>query len=102
MTEVAIIVRYQAIAGNRDQVTALLSRHTAATRAEPGNLDFVALRSTEDPDAFVLYERYTDREAFEAHLASPHFQGIAVAQIRPLLRDRILEFQEVIAPQDEP
>jgi quinol monooxygenase YgiN len=102
VTEVAIIVRYQAIAGNGDQVAALLSRHTAATWAEPGNLDFVALRSTEDPDAFVLYERYTDREAFEAHLASPHFQGIAVAQIRQLLRDRILEFQEVIAPQDEP
>ena len=102
MTEVAIIVRYQAMAGRGDEVAALLARHTTATRAEPGNLDFVALRSTEDSDAFVLYERYSNREAFEAHLASPHFQGIAVAQIRPLLRDRILEFQEVIAPQDEP
>jgi quinol monooxygenase YgiN len=79
VTEVAIIVRYQAIAGNGDQVAALLSRHTAATRAEPGC-----------------------REAFDAHLASPHFSDIAVARIRPLLRDRILEFQEVIAPLDEP
>ena len=50
MTEVAIIVRYQAIAGNGDQVATLLSRHTAATRAEPGCRDFVALRGTEDPD----------------------------------------------------
>jgi quinol monooxygenase YgiN len=98
VTEVAIVVRYQAIAGNGDQVAALLSRHTTATRAEPGNLDFVALRSTEDPDAFVLYERYTDREAFEAHQASPHFEGIAVAQIRPLLSDRTVEFCQVVEP----
>ena len=102
MTEVAIIVRYQANAGNGDQVAVLLSRHTAATRAEPGCRDFVALRGTEDPDSFVLYERYESREAFDAHLARPHFSDIAVARIRPLLRDRILEFQEVIAPLDEP
>jgi len=53
-SEVAIVVRYQAMEGKGDEVAALLARHTAATRAEPGNLDFVALRSTEDPDAFVL------------------------------------------------
>ncbi len=95
---VAIVVRYQAMAGKGDEVAALLARHTAATRAEPGNLDFVALRSTEDPDAFVLYERYTGPEAFEAHQASPHFEGIAVAQIRPLLSARSVEFCQVIEP----
>ena len=86
MTEIAIIVHYQAMAGKGDQVAGLLGRHTAATRAEAGCRDFVALRGTEDPDSFVLYERYDSREAFEAHQASPHFEGIAVAQIRPLLR----------------
>ena len=60
-SEVAIVVRYQAMEEKGDEVAALLARHTAATRAEPGNLDFVALRSTEDPDAFVLYERYSSR-----------------------------------------
>ena len=98
MTEVAIIVRYQAIAGNGDQVAALLSRHTAATRAEPGCRDFVALRGTEDPDSFVLYERYDSAEALLAHQASPHFEGIAVAQIRPLLSERTLRFCQVIEP----
>lgn len=96
MSEIAIIVRYQAEAGKGDQVAALLGRHSAATNAEPGCVDFVALRSTEDPDSFVLYERYASREAFEAHQASPHFEGIAVAQIRPLLADRTFEFCQVI------
>ena len=97
-SEVAIVVHYQAMAGKGDEVAVLLARHTAATRAEPGNLDFVALRSTEDPDAFVLYERYASQEAFAAHQASPHFEVIAVAQIRPLLSNRTIEFCQVIAP----
>jgi quinol monooxygenase YgiN len=97
-TEVAIVVYYQAMAGKGDEVAALLARHTAATRAEPGNLDFVALRGTEDPDSFVLYERYASQEAFEAHQASPHFAGIAVAQIRPLLAERRFEVRQVVQP----
>src|SRR5690242_4790999 len=96
--EVAIVVRYQAMVGKGDEVAALLARHTAATRAEPGNLDFVALRGTEDPDSFVLYERYESADAFKAHQASPHFEGIAVAQIRPLLAERRLEVRRVVQP----
>jgi len=96
--EVAIIVHYQAMAGKGDEVAALLSQHTAATRAEPGCHDFVALRGIEDPDSFVLYERYESREAFEAHLASPHFEGIAVARIRPLLAERTVEHRQVVRP----
>ena len=97
-SEVAIVVRYQAMAGKGDEVAALLAQHVAASRAEPGCVDFVALRTTEDPDAFVLYERYSSREAFEAHTASPHYEGIAVAQIRPLLSDRTVEFCQVVEP----
>ena len=96
--QVAIVVRYQAMEGKGDEVAALLARHTAATRAEPGNLEFVALRSFEDLDAFVLYERYADSDAFEAHTASPHYAGIAVAQIRPLLSNRTVDFCQVIEP----
>ncbi len=98
MEEVALIVHYQARPGMGDEVAALLARHTAATRAEPGNLDFVALRGTEDPDSFVLYERYSSADAFKAHQASPHFEGIAVAQIRPLLAERRLEVRQVVQP----
>ena len=101
MEEVALIVHYQALAGRGDEVAALLARHTAATRAEPGNLDFVALRGTEDPDSFVLYERYSSADAFKAHQASPHFEGIAVAQIRPLLAERRLEIRRVVEPDGD-
>jgi quinol monooxygenase YgiN len=61
----------------------------------------VALRGTEDPDSFVLYERYESADAFKAHQASPHFEGIAVAQIRPLLAERTLRFCQVIEPDGD-
>jgi quinol monooxygenase YgiN len=98
MEEIALIVHYQALPGKGDQVAGLLAKHSAATRAEAGCLDFVALRGTEDPDSFVLYERYDSAGAFKAHQASPHFEGIAVAQIRPLLAERRLEYRQVIEP----
>ena len=98
MDEVALIVHYQARPGKGDQVAGLLARHSAATRAEAGCLDFVALRGTEDRDSFVLYERYSSQDAFQAHQASPHFEGIAVARIRPLLAERRLEVRQVVAP----
>ena len=46
----------------------------------------------------MLYERYSSADAFEAHQASPHFEGIAVAQIRPLLSERTLRFCQVVEP----
>jgi quinol monooxygenase YgiN len=98
MEEIALIVHYQALPGKGNEVAGLLAQHTAATRAEPGCRDFVALRGTEDPDSFVLYERYDGDEAFKAHQASPHFAGIAVARIRPLLAERRLEYRQVIEP----
>ena len=75
-----------------------ISAGARGARAEPGCRDFVALRGTQDPDSFVLYERYESEEAFKAHQASPHFEGIAVAQIRPLLAVRRLEVRRVVEP----
>jgi quinol monooxygenase YgiN len=98
--QVALVVHYQAAPGNGDEVAALLARHSAATQAEPGCRAFTALRLEASPDSFVLCERYASREAFDAHVASPHYQNIAVARIRPLLSDRTVEFCQVIEPDD--
>ena len=96
---ILIVVKFKTKPAWSDRWPELVAAFTAATRAEPGNLDFVALRGTEDPDSFVLYERYESDEAFKAHQASPHFEGIAVAQIRPLLAERRLEVRRVVQPR---
>ncbi len=92
------MARYLAGDGNGDRVAELLARHAEATLAEPGCLEFVPLRGTSNPLEFVLYERYADRAAFDAHRASPHFEGIARDQIRPLLADRSADIFEPVRP----
>ena len=96
--DVALVVHYQALPGKGAEVAALLSEHAAATQAEPGCLAFVALRSAQDPDAFVLYEHYNDPAALDAHIASPHYLNIARNQIRPLLAERTVEQHVPIVP----
>jgi quinol monooxygenase YgiN len=100
--EFTIVARYQVRAGHGDEVALLLGPHIAATRAEPGCLEFTALRSTEHPDAFVLYERYASREAFDAHRATPHFETIVQAKIVPLLDDRAFDFYEAVPAAQDP
>ena len=53
-----------------------------ASRAEDGCLDYTFARDLADPNVLVLFERWRDREALAAHMASPHmaeFQKIMAA-----------------------
>jgi quinol monooxygenase YgiN len=59
-----------------------------ASRAEPGCLEFSVYREIDDPRAFLLYERYTHEEAFQAHRRTPHFGDIIERQVAPLLEVR--------------
>ena len=45
----------------------------ASVRDEPGCLRFDVCSVGSDENRFVLYELYTDAEAFAAHKAAPHF-----------------------------
>ena len=61
---------------------------------EPGCRQFDVCTDPARPNAVFLYERYADRAAFEAHLASAHFRAfdaavggmIAAKSVRTLLR----------------
>ena len=94
-----VIARYRAHPGRGDEVAAVLRRHVAATRAEPGCIQFDASRSTEHPDEFVLYEKYVDEAAFDAHRASPHFAEYILGKVVPMLAERAWQRYDEVAPQ---
>ena len=57
----------------------------------PVDRGFVVARSyqaVDDPRAILLYERYTDEDAFQAHRRTPHFREIVEQQVVPLLDER--------------
>jgi quinol monooxygenase YgiN len=93
-----VIARYQAQTGMGDLIALTLAKHVAATRTEPGCVQFVAYRARENRDQFVLYEQYVDDEAFEAHRKTPHFATYVEGTIAPLLSERRAERYDEIGP----
>src|SRR4051812_20365732 len=96
MAELQVIARYTVQPGNEDAVVALLRELAEASRAEPGNLSFVAHRSLDDPREIVLLERYASRDAFAAHRESRHFQELVLGRIVPLLDSRVVETYDAV------
>jgi quinol monooxygenase YgiN len=95
---VTVIAQYKASPGAGDEVAAVLALHVAATRAEPGCLEFTAYRSREATDRFTLHERYVDEEAFQAHRATPHFAEYIEGRVVPLLEERSWQRVEEVRP----
>ena len=96
MPELQVIARYTISAGNEDEVHALLPKLAEASRTEPGNVSFVAYRELDDDRQVVLLERYASRHAFAAHRETPHFKGLVLGRIAPLLDRRVVETYDVL------
>jgi len=54
--------------------TAMIENARTSRADEPGCRQFDVCIDPARPNAVFLYERYDDRAAFEAHLASTHFK----------------------------
>jgi autoinducer 2-degrading protein len=78
----SLIVQMEVRPGRREEFLAGMAANAeASVRDEPGCLRFDVCSVGSDDDRFVLYELYTDAEAFAAHKAAPHFaQWRAIAE----------------------
>jgi quinol monooxygenase YgiN len=95
---VTVIAQDRTSPGADDEVAGVLALHVAATRAEPGCVEFTAYRADDDGDRFTLHERYVDEDAFRAHRASPHFAEYVEGRIVPLLVERGWQRVTEVAP----
>ena len=96
MPELQVIARYTLAPANEDEVLALLPQLAEASRAEPGNVSFVAYRRLDDDREIVLLERYASRDAFAAHRESTHFNDLVLGRIAPRLESRVVETFDVV------
>jgi quinol monooxygenase YgiN len=93
----AVIAHYRCPELDTGPVREALLAMREHTRREPGNVTYEVHEEREAaPGGFILYERYTDRAAFDAHAASPHFAQYIVGVVRPRLTDRHVLFGEVV------
>lgn len=94
-----VVAHYRAAEGQANAVASVLARHAAESLAEPGCLQFDVNRDLGDPDSFLLYERYVDEAAFEAHGRTAHFQRNIEETVLPLLAERTWRRYRAVEPQ---
>jgi autoinducer 2-degrading protein len=69
-----VVVEFQLKPGARSQFRALIDANAdASVKNEPGCLQFDVLEPEDEGDRVLLYEIYSDKAAFDAHLRTGHF-----------------------------
>ena len=53
---------------------ALREQMNAAIKLEPGVLSYIAVADKKDPTSITILEVYADKDAYQAHIQTPHFK----------------------------
>ena len=91
---ICLAVTYVIQAGHEAEAIEFLGKLTERTRAEPGNLFYLAHRSLTEPRRFFLYEQYTDQAALDAHRATSHFAQYVTNGLFTIMESRTPEMYE--------
>ena len=64
-----LIVSIKTLPGKGDEYIAEALSHVKSVREEPGCGQYEYFRAAEDPDSFVLVERWTNEELWQTHMS---------------------------------
>jgi quinol monooxygenase YgiN len=67
-----------------DELRALLVPYAEKSAKEPGCQKYVLMEVIAEPGRFLTYERWTNKAALEAHMATPDIKEI-VPKLQPIL-----------------
>jgi quinol monooxygenase YgiN len=76
---------------HHEAVLDILRRLTAASRAEPGCVSYIAHFVEDTPSTVLIYEQYRDAAALEIHRSTPHFHQYAIGGLYQMMLDRQVE-----------
>ncbi|MGW4164849.1 putative quinol monooxygenase [Streptomyces sp. NPDC004788] len=76
---IKLVVHITTLPGRGADQVAAFERLAPLVRAEEGCLRYDLHRVADDPDRFVILERWASAEALAAHDAAPHMAEAAVA-----------------------
>ena len=97
----AIIVEFHLKQGARPEFRRLIDANAdASVRTEPGCLQFDVLESEGEGDRVLLYEIYSDKAAFDAHLRTEHFRIFAGASEALCLQKKVTSCSLVFSGAD--
>jgi quinol monooxygenase YgiN len=88
---VSFTVRMTFAPEDHEQIAEILRHLAAASRQEPGCVNYIAHFVEGDLSTVLIYEQYKDEAALEHHRNSPHFHQYAVGGLFQKMRERQLE-----------
>ncbi|HTY72654.1 MAG TPA: putative quinol monooxygenase [Actinomycetes bacterium] len=83
-----VVAQYRVVPEEVQTVHEALRQMLEPTRAEPGCRSYQVYVDPSDELRVVLVETYADEAAFQAHLASPHFERWLRGTVLPRLTER--------------
>jgi quinol monooxygenase YgiN len=86
MSEIVVIGSFTARPGKEADAVAAFEALLEPTHAEPGCILYALHCGVDDTRRLAFVERWTSREALDAHLASPHVEAV-VARAEELFAD---------------
>ena len=91
-----LVVRMKAKEGEETRALEVMRELAEATRQETGCEAYVPCQDPDDRRAFLFFEQYRDKAAFEEHGAADHFKRLAVGGLFELMESRERTFFETI------
>lgn len=79
-----VVAKIKARAGEESAMEEALRGMVVKVAQEAGTLAYTLHRLQDDPTQFLLYEKYTNADAFKHHAATPYFKEL-FATLKPLL-----------------
>lgn len=84
MPEIVVVAKARVKEGSESAVEQAFREVMPPTHEEEGCLRYALHRGTDDPRTFMMIERWTSKEALDAHLATGHVQKL-FASLAPLV-----------------
>jgi quinol monooxygenase YgiN len=92
-----VVARMNAQAGKEEEMEKALLEIIPKVEAEEGTLAYALHRMKKKPQKFLMYEKYTDKEALTHHSSTPYFAEL-FGKIAPLMDgDPVIEVYEMLS-----
>ncbi len=83
-----------------DRLGELLLQLAAASRAEPGCINYDVHQSTRDPSQWIVYENWQSQQALDSHASADHYKQFGRATQDLLARPADLHVLEMKTTQE--
>ncbi len=82
----------------RDDLEKLLRSFVEPTRAEEGCLEYAVHADRDNPEIFVFYEVWRDKQDLDRHMTMPYLQNFWNSRMDYLTRDLDIRWLEMLSP----